>query len=98
MNIVNTIRDRAGLKKLSTTLSQGDARLSVEQERQFELALEGQRWYDLLRNDRMVEVMRQHKDKNGKLLFPNLEEFHKLWPVPQTEKDSNPNLTQNPGY
>lgn len=98
MNIVNTIRDRAGLKKLSTTLSQGDARLGVEQERQFELALEGQRWYDLLRNDRMVEVMRQHKDKNGKLLFPNLEEFHKLWPVPQTEKDSNPNLTQNPGY
>ncbi|MDR1623707.1 MAG: RagB/SusD family nutrient uptake outer membrane protein [Tannerellaceae bacterium] len=98
MAIVNTIRTRAGLKELSVNLSQNDARLAVEQERQYELVLEGQRWYDLLRNDRMVEVMRQHKDKNGNLFFSDLQEFRKLWPIPQTEKDSNPNLTQNPGY
>ena len=98
ITIVNKIRTRAELNSLSESMSQSDARLAVEQERQFELVLEGQRWYDLLRNDRMVDVMRQHKDKNGKLLFPDLQEFHKLWPIPQTEKDSNPNLTQNTGY
>jgi hypothetical protein len=25
-------------------------------------------------------------------------DFHYLWPIPQTERDLNPNLTQNPGY
>lgn len=96
--IVNEIRNRAGLQNLSESLPQSEARLAVERERQLELVLEGQRWYDLLRNDRMVEVMRQHRDKNGQLLFPDLQEFHKLWPIPQSEKDSNPNLTQNEGY
>jgi hypothetical protein len=98
MNIVNTIRTRAGLQGLSTGLTQADARLAVERERLLELALEGHRWFDLLRNDRMIEVMSQHRDKNGKLLFTNLQDYQKLWPVPQTEKDSNPNLTQNAGY
>lgn len=98
ITIVNTIRSRAGLTALSTTMSQDEARLAVESERQFELVLEGQRWYDLLRNDRMIAVMTKHTDRNGKLLFPTLQEFRKLWPVPQTEKDSNPNLTQNEGY
>jgi hypothetical protein len=23
---------------------------------------------------------------------------HLLWPIPQKERDANPNLTQNPGY
>lgn len=98
ISIVNTIRNRAGLAAISSGISQNEARLAVEDERQFELLLEGQRWYDLLRNDRMVAVMGKHKDRNGKPLFIKLEDFRKLWPVPQTEKDSNPNLTQNSGY
>jgi len=98
MAIVNTIRTRAGLPDLSVNPSQGDARLAVERERRLELVFEGQRWYDLLRNDRMLPVMRQHRDRNGRLFFPDLQEFHKLWPVPQTERDANPNLTQNTGY
>jgi hypothetical protein len=98
MAIVNTIRRRAGIEELSVNVSQQEARLDVEQERQLELAFEGHRWYDLLRNDRMVEVMQQHRGRNGQLLFPHIDEFRVLWPVPQTEKDSNPNLTQNQGY
>lgn len=98
MAIVNTIRNRSGVDALSVAMSQSDARLAIENERQLELALEGHRWFDLLRNDRMEAVMKQHKDKNGKPLFGVIEEFHRLWPIPQLEKDSNPNLTQNPGY
>ena len=98
MTIVNTIRNRAGLAPLSTSMAKTEAQEAVENERQLELALEGQRWYDLLRNDRMIAVMTQHTDRNGRLLFPTLASFHKLWPIPQSEKDSNKNLTQNPGY
>ncbi|MEA4905615.1 MAG: RagB/SusD family nutrient uptake outer membrane protein [Petrimonas sp.] len=98
MTIVNIIRSRAGIDALSVSLSQNQARLAVEQERQLELAFEGHRWFDLLRNGRMIEVMQLHKDKNGKLFFPKIDEFRILWPIPQTEKDANPNLTQNPGY
>lgn len=98
MAIVNTIRSRAGLAALPVEVSQQEARVAVEQERQLELALEGHRWYDLLRNDRMIEVMQQHRGRNGQLLFPHIDAFRRLWPVPQTEKDANPNLTQNPGY
>lgn len=100
IDIVNKIRERAGLGaySLDKNMSQNEARLAVENERQLELYMEAQRWYDLLRNNRMIEVMTKHKDKNGKLLFPGLEAFRAKWPVPQTERDMNVHLTQNEGY
>lgn len=98
IELVNRIRNRAGLPNLDTSMSQAQARLAVENERQLELLLEGHRWFDLLRNERMIEVMKNHRDKNGQIKFPNLSEHLKLWPIPQNEKDNNPKLTQNPGY
>lgn len=98
ITIVNQIRERAGIAALNSGATQADARLAVENERQLELFMEGHRWYDLLRNDRMLEVMRKHKDQNGKLLFPNLQEFRTKWPIPQGEMDKNTRLTQNEGY
>ena len=100
IDIVNKIRERAGLgaSSLNRDMAQSNARLAVENERQLELYMEGQRWYDLVRNERMLEVMRKHKDKNGNVLFPNLEEFRIKWPIPQGEMDTNTRLTQNEGY
>ena len=60
--------------------------------------MEGQRWFDLVRNNRLLEVMQKHKDKDGSLLFAGLQAFRQLWPIPQGEKDKNTNLTQNEGY
>ncbi|GJG30992.1 membrane protein [Hallella multisaccharivorax DSM 17128] len=100
IGIVNKIRERAGLSSnlLNTAMPQAEARKAVENERQLELYMEGQRWYDLLRNDRALEVMRVHKDRNGNRLFPDLKSFRVLWPVPQSELDKNTNLKQNEGY
>lgn len=98
MPIVNEVRQRAGLTDLEINLSQDKARLAVETERQLELVLEGHRWFDLLRNDRMVEVMSKHKDKNGNLFLPEVKPFRAHLPIPQSEKDKNVNLTQNEGY
>ena len=100
IDIVNKIRERAGFgpSSLNRQMSQADARQAVENERQLELYMEGQRWYDLLRNDRMLEVMKKHKDQHGKLIFANLQEYRKKWPIPQEEMDKNTNLVQNEGY
>jgi hypothetical protein len=100
IRIVNTIRTRAGLSEalLDENMNQSSGRLAVENERQLELYMEGQRWFDLIRNNRLIEVMSKHKDKNGRLLYSSLEEFRQLWPIPQDEKDKNSNLTQNEGY
>ncbi|MFD2555266.1 RagB/SusD family nutrient uptake outer membrane protein [Sphingobacterium tabacisoli] len=98
MTIVNMIRKRAGLSDITGVPAQGAAREIVELERQLELYMEGHRWFDLLRNERVIPVMTNHKYKDGKLLVPVLEEFRLVWPVPQNEKDSNPNLVQNTGY
>ena len=98
IELVNNIRNRAGLDNIANNMSKEEARLVVENERQLELMLEGHRWFDLNRNDRMIEVMTKHRGKNGQILFPTISEHRKLWPIPQNEKDQNPNLTQNQGY
>lgn len=100
IDIVNDVRERAGLgvASLDRTMTQSNARITVETERQLELYMEGQRWFDLIRNDRMVEIMTKHKDKDGKLLFPTIEAFRVKWPIPQSEIDKNERLTQNDGY
>jgi hypothetical protein len=97
---VNGIRERAGFapSSLDENMGQARGRLAVENERQLELYMEGQRWFDLVRNNRLLEVMQKHKDKDGRLLFAGLQAFRQLWPIPQGEKDKNTNLTQNEGY
>lgn len=61
--------------------------LMVEQERRVELAFENHRWFDLIRTERAVEVM---KSKGFSLNETNL-----ICPIPQKQIDVNPKLTQN---
>lgn len=98
ISIVNTIRRRAGVSNLSTSMSQDNARLAVENERQLELVLEGQRWFDLVRNDRMETVLKNEHDKNGKLRFTEIPSWRRVLPIPQAQIDINERLTQNEGY
>ena len=80
---INTLRNRASLVDLADPLTLD----IILDERRKELAFEGHRWYDLTRTDKGVEVL------------PNVTSTDQyLWPIPQSERDVNPNLTQNPGY
>ncbi|UOG75411.1 RagB/SusD family nutrient uptake outer membrane protein [Hymenobacter tibetensis] len=63
---------------------------AVLRERRYELAFENDRWYDLKRTGTLVTTMRAQ----GK----NVQDFNNLLPIPQSERDVNPNLTQNQGY
>jgi len=76
-------------------------REAIYMERAWELAFEGKRWFDLVRRDSeepgyWANSLRAH-DPNVEKLHP-LADFKKRFPIPQTQINANPALTQNPGY
>ncbi|GAB2799429.1 RagB/SusD family nutrient uptake outer membrane protein [Rhabdobacter roseus] len=86
---LNQVRARAGLEP-TTANSQAAFRLAIEQERRVELAFENHRWFDLIRTDRYLPVMRAKGY--------NVQDHHVLYLIPQLEIDLNASLQQNPGY
>jgi starch-binding outer membrane protein, SusD/RagB family len=68
----------------------------IRHERRIELALEGQRYFDLKRWHIAHTVLPLLKTPGGVSLV--FEEKNYLLPFPQSEIDINPNLEQNPGY
>jgi len=86
VNKLNAVRARANLPV--TTLSQAN----VWKERRTELAMEADRFLDLVRQGRAGTVLRAH----GK---PFIDGKHELFPIPQAQRDLSGNrLTQNPNY
>jgi hypothetical protein len=88
---LNEVRHRAGLG--DTPASGQDAlRQAIWRERRFEMAMEYDRFFDLVRQGRAGEVMRA----NGKNFVDGKNE---VFPIPQSEiYASGGKLTQNPGY
>lgn len=79
--------DNTILPKVTTTVIE-ELRAKIHQERRIELAMEWERFYDLVRWDEAKDVI------------PNfIVGKHELFPIPQTEIDKSEGiLTQNPGY
>lgn len=104
---IKLIRDRVGLPVLTAT-SKADMKNKVLNERRLELAFEGERWYDLIRAGVCTTVMNSLNEVKytcggGTQSAPisisyNCTNDKWLCPIPQLERDTNPNLTQNPGY
>ncbi|RCH55430.1 RagB/SusD family nutrient uptake outer membrane protein [Mucilaginibacter hurinus] len=73
-----------------TTTDQGQLRLAIWHERHVELAMEFDRYFDVIRQGRAAEIF------GPKGWKPNKNE---VWPIPQNEIDLSAGvLTQNPGY
>ena len=90
---LNIVRKRAGLDAV-TGLTQDEMREKIIHERRMEFAFEGHRWFDMIRIDHGNYAIKFLKSigKN------NVNKDRLLFPIPQTEIDANPLLTQNPGY
>jgi len=100
---VNKVRVRAGLTNLSG-LAQTELRATILHERRIELAFENHYWFDLLRSGTAIAAMNAY---GAKLKTTNtylgadtyqVSEQKLLFPIPQSEREINPQLTQNPGY
>jgi len=91
---VNAIRKRAGLTEINAGGQQAilDA---ILRERRHELFLEwGHRWTDLKRTGSIDSVMNIVAAEKG----GSWSAYKALYPIPQAEINTNPNLEQNPGY
>jgi hypothetical protein len=88
---INILRKRADAPLVNPS-SQSEALQLIEEERRYELAFEGHRWYDLVRTGRAAQVM--------SVFSSNWNSTYELWPIPQREIQNNPALVgnQNPGY
>jgi starch-binding outer membrane protein, SusD/RagB family len=97
---LNLVRRRAGIPTVSG-LSQAAFRDSVWLERGREFVFEGQRWFDLSRWGTLDAAIRA-KTTELQTIYPGETTVHgvpsNLLPIPQSERDINPNLTQNPGW
>jgi hypothetical protein len=91
---LNEVRERAGLNDKEANISKDSMRAVILHERRMELAFEGQRWFDLIR----VQNGQYGLDFLHSIGKVNATQKFLLLPIPQVERDANPNLTQNPGY
>lgn len=101
-DIVDQIRQRAQLDGLEASVKASPEQMldAVLNERRLELAFEGQRLFDLIRNNKLQEVMNSLNQRDSGRI-PQIRaynDFSELLPIPQTVLDNNPNLVQNPGY
>ncbi|WP_321334105.1 RagB/SusD family nutrient uptake outer membrane protein [uncultured Bacteroides sp.] len=108
---VNMIRNRSDVQmpKLITGLSNDEFWKKYENERMVELAFEGHRFWDVRRwkeGDKLKSITEMNITKNGdgtftyirKVVNRSWDDKMYLFPIPQSERMKNPNLSQNTGW
>lgn len=90
LDALNAVRTNAGLegKTLAELSTKTLFRQAVYKERRLELALECDRWFDIVRTGQMAAI------------FPGIDAYRQLYPVPQTEIENVNDKAgwQNEGY
>lgn len=81
LKYLNTLREKRGLPAVNVS-NDTDLLTAVLHERRLEFLGEGFRWFDLVRTGRFTEEL-------------DLPEKYTVFPIPQRERDLNPNLAQN---
>jgi starch-binding outer membrane protein, SusD/RagB family len=91
---VNQVRRRAGLDDLSAGLSQGDFVNAVIDERGWELAAEGQRWFDLIRTEKVGEVVTRRSPEEQVGIQGSINQDNWYATIPEEDVLKNPNLAK----
>jgi len=109
-NDLNTVRQRAGMKDFGhysialngTEIATATLEQAIKHERRVELAMEGHRWFDLVRWGNTKAHMDAYAATETADARSHMGVFvegkHELFPIPATERELNPDLTQNEGY
>ncbi|HEX8429404.1 RagB/SusD family nutrient uptake outer membrane protein [Hymenobacter sp.] len=93
--LVNRIRTRASLAPLPAGYSADQMMAEIRHQRMIEFFREGQRFYDLRRWN-LLEQEIKNSDKEGREFFNVVQ--HAYFPIPQSEINTNPNITQDPAW
>lgn len=93
LDLINQVRQRAGISPLTLADATGIDKLRdlILRERGWEFVGEGLRREDLLRQGKFIDFAKARG-------IVNALDKHKLFPIPQTERDANKLLRQNEGY
>jgi hypothetical protein len=83
---INMVRNRAGLDDTEASTYE-ELLLEIESERHKEFAFEGERWFDLVRTGRAIDLIAN---------VTNTDQY--LMPIPLSEMQTNTAMTQNDGY
>jgi hypothetical protein len=71
----------------------------IRDERAYELAGEGQRYWDIRRWGLLQSTVRNATDIFGDLMYERTYQLrHEIWPIPLVEMERNTNLIQNPDW
>lgn len=102
---LNKVRSRVGMPGLNSGASwldvSGREEMAerIRRERAFELAGEGQRYWDLRRWGLLENSVKNATDIFGDLMYTrSYQARHELWPIPLVEMERNLNLIQNDGW
>ncbi len=105
LTLLNAIRQRAGVPDYSAAdlNSRYAFREAVRKERRLELAMENQRWFDLLRwgtATATVNAFFQSEAFYGNYDYTinPIAAWQTLLPIPVSVRDINKEVAQNPGY
>ena len=108
MQYINMVRQRpsVNMPKINSGPAWLEARTKEEvfkrimHERAVEFPAEGLRYYDIKRWDVAKVLMNgEATDALGThIYYTKFEDKDNLWPIPSSEIDKNPSLTQNPGW
>jgi hypothetical protein len=91
---INRIRNRAKLVDKTSEMagwSKEQMMEEIRRQRELEFAREGLHWYDLRRWGILEQTI-----KEGKVIgYENYTSKYEYYPIPESELDNNPNMTQN---
>lgn len=98
LTYMNTLREKRAIagKEAEMRITQSELDIDfILDERARELAGEQHRFFDLKRTGKLIERVKKHNPN------ANIQEYHKLRPIPQAQLDAITNkneFKQNPGY
>ncbi|HLO54538.1 MAG TPA: RagB/SusD family nutrient uptake outer membrane protein [Saprospiraceae bacterium] len=92
---LDAIRNRAGLGNTTAT-TKSEMAAAIDMERRSEFIGEGHRWFDLKRTGKAIETMNKWFADNGKNVV--IDQDNLILPIPQSQIDTDPAISQNSGY
>ncbi len=103
-NAINEVRNRSNVPDLAAGLTYDEFLNEVFDERDRELFYEGHHWIELSRRE--FSFVEQRIESQRLELFASInfdgafdfQEHMMVYPIPQSQLDANPKLTQNDGY